>query len=1065
MKKIYTLASALLLGFGVSFAQNASSSLKAAKSIRTIPQENSTQDTRLKVGKAAHQSIVGKSRTALSTAKATPFYTHDFSATDATSWTPASDNVDVMWNISSVSDIDAGYFFGASQGEYAWINSDAAGSGGGAYDATITSPVIDCSSQSSVSLSFKQIYRSYAETTAIEVSNDGGANFTSFPCNTTGTDLGDDVTPDVFTLNISSVAASQTNVVIRIRITGDWDWYWSIDDVALSGLDPYDLAIAAPILTQYEAYSGLLGMANTMTPRSQRDSVLIWAECSNIGANDQDYQLNAKVNLGASPDLYDATGSYSDQIGNAASVSGDIDTLYATDDFLDGRHLMGGTLGTVGTYTITQTVLSTFTDANTADNSMTSTYMITDTVMAKEKGVIEFFTYAVSNDTGTPTLSSNSNRPTRIGNAFYIKNAGKAKSVSFVISNRTVTGTRYRVQLYKLDLSGPTATWVLEGSSSTYTSTAGDKPTVFVPSNKWITIGFPSSIDLTSETEYMAAVERIWDPTLTTTATFGGSVFSGSGEANSNSFFVDNDVTWVWGYDLNNNVWSDQPYFYNQNDIALIRLNTVECDMMIASATPTQPTCNLSNGSIAVSTSGGNTPYSYTWSPIALGTNVATATGLGAGTYNVIVTDKYGCAKTLVSTLTNVGASTTVSTTFTQSTSCSAANGDATVTFVSGPAITSYSWSNGQTTATAVGLDGGTYIVTFTNVDGCKGTASQIVTEAGSPALTLSATASTPVACFGGNGSVQVSLSGAPAYPVNFTLGTNSLSGSAPVTFTVAANSYALSAVDANGCNFTASNFVLTQPAQLVNGTAAKTNINCFGEATGSISITGVTGGTTPYSYIWGGSATGTNTTGSIASLAAGTYTITVKDANNCAASGSIANQVLTQPATLVSLSVVDVLLTGTRRVKLSITGGVAPYSITSAGTTVSPSTAGAAGEIIVSLGAGGDRVIKVTDANGCFVEETALSVGLKEVASVNNLSVYPNPTENNVTISFNSTEAKNVTVKLVSLNGQEIFTQELPQFVGEYSKTVNLSTQAQGVYFLQIVSDKNVTTKKVVKL
>ncbi|RYZ56262.1 MAG: T9SS type A sorting domain-containing protein [Sphingobacteriales bacterium] len=129
----------------------------------------------------------------------------------------------------------------------------------------------------------------------------------------------------------------------------------------------------------------------------------------------------------------------------------------------------------------------------------------------------------------------------------------------------------------------------------------------------------------------------------------------------------------------------------------------------------TNPSCTAANGSVSVTASGGNAPYSYSWNTTATTPSI---TGLIAGYYAVTVTDASGCSalayKNLGSTSpVNLGISTVKSSCIYNS------DGTATAVATGGTAPYTYSWSSGANSAMASGLLTGNYWVNVIDANGC----------------------------------------------------------------------------------------------------------------------------------------------------------------------------------------------------------------------------------------------------------------------------------------------------------------------------------------------------------
>ncbi|ARN79223.1 hypothetical protein BST97_15205 [Nonlabens spongiae] len=213
--------------------------------------------------------------------------------------------------------------------------------------------------------------------------------------------------------------------------------------------------------------------------------------------------------------------------------------------------------------------------------------------------------------------------------------------------------------------------------------------------------------------------------------------------------------------------------------------------------------------------------------------------------------------------------------------------GSLTVTASSGTANYNYSWTRNGSSYTSVSgsssnsntisnLPAGVYEVTVEDSNGCTDTTSATITQP--TALSATITSQFNVTCNGGNdGRITISPSGGTSpysYEWNDSQTTATASG-------LAAGVYSVTVTDALGCQTTANNITVTEPMAL-SATASGTNPTTPGGIDGTVTAS-VTGGTGPFTYLWNIGAT----TETITGLAAGTYTVTVRDRNNCLAADS----------------------------------------------------------------------------------------------------------------------------------------------------------------------------------
>ena len=85
------------------------------------------------------------------------------------------------------------------------------------------------------------------------------------------------------------------------------------------------------------------------------------------------------------------------------------------------------------------------------------------------------------------------------------------------------------------------------------------------------------------------------------------------------------------------------------------------------------------------------------------------------------------------------------------------------------------------------------------------------------------------------------------------------------------------------------------------------------------------------------------------------------------------------------------------------------------------------------------------------------------EKSSIANLDVYPNPSRDVFNVTFTSEEEQTMTVMVVNVIGEEIFTENLTEFVGKYTKVIDMNNQPKGVYILEIKMSTISINKKII--
>ena len=296
--------------------------------------------------------------------------------------------------------------------------------------------------------------------------------------------------------------------------------------------------------------------------------------------------------------------------------------------------------------------------------------------------------------------------------------------------------------------------------------------------------------------------------------------------------------------------------------------------------------------------------------------------------------------------------------------------------------------NNDEFMATLNGLPAGTYYYTFRySLNGCSyqyggyvsgfwnGTSnvSGVLTVEPNHTLSLTSGAATQSICQNtalssitytlGGGATGANVTGLPSgVTANVSGTTLTISGTASVSGSFA---YSITTTGNSCTAATASGNISVVPT--LSLTPSGTNVSCFGGSNGTASVA-ATGGTGTYTYSWytGGSGN------SISTLSANTYNVLVTS-GVCSAT---TNYVVTQPTLLVanlSDKSDDLCQLNAGQVKLTVSGGVAPYNITwtpTHGSPASPQTISSSGGFLIVSGLQGNTTYSFisTDANGCVI-------------------------------------------------------------------------------------------------
>jgi hypothetical protein len=486
-----------------------------------------------------------------------------------------------------------------------------------------------------------------------------------------------------------------------------------------------------------------------------------------------------------------------------------------------------------------------------------------------------------------------------------------------------------------------------------------------------------------------------------------------------------------------------------------------------------------------------------------------------AGTYNVVLTASNG--QTNTNTKTNyivVNPNPTATTNSTAVACFGGSTGAATVSPSLGSLPYLYTWSGGGTTATISNKPAGSYTVTVTDNKQCSVTASASIAQ---PFAALSIVLSKDDAsCNRNNGSLLATVSGGAG---NNTFLWNNGANVASIS-NLAAGTYQVTVTDQNNCSLQASSTIVSLPNTLTV-TIAKTDAAC-GQNDGA-AIASPSGSSIGATYIWSNGATG----GSISSLTAGSYSVTVTNAAGCTASntttilntsspqlevnvtppscfgvadgainvnvlsagnfafvwsngqttsgiGSLSpgNYTVTVSAGASCQTVRTILVTQPAALSIQVTSTPSSGANGTATANVSGGTGllsyawsnGASSQTATGL-ASGAYTVTVTDINGCSaVGNVEVGItGISNIDFISSFKIYPNPAQNIISIDAEFEKENDFVVNMRDALGRLVSTINVAN-TKRYSAAFDIANISKGVYVIEIRANTQSKTIRFIK-
>ena len=113
-----------------------------------------------------------------------------------------------------------------------------------------------------------------------------------------------------------------------------------------------------------------------------------------------------------------------------------------------------------------------------------------------------------------------------------------------------------------------------------------------------------------------------------------------------------------------------------------------------------------------------------------------------------------------------------------------------------------------------------------------------------------------------------------------------------------------------------------------------------------------------------------------------------------------------------------------------------------------------------------GEYWLIVEDASTCLSDNLFFNVSFVSTNDVSQslhpLVIFPNPSNDVFTVTFNSSEKQNIHLRIVNLLGEVVYNEHLFNFDGSYKKKIEMTAQSSTIFILELNTESGTLKRKI---